>query len=743
MLIAWLSATLVLSAALLFLLQPMFARMVLPQLGGTPAVWNTCMLFFQAALLAAYGYAHVSTRRSRLRRQSAWHVGLMLVPLLVLPVAVPPSWVPPEAGSPALWLLGVLTLRVGLPFFAVAATAPLVQRWLAASSHPAARDPYFLYAASNAGSLLGLLAYPLLVEPHLRLADQGRWWTAGYVLLIGAIAGCVYLLRGTRAVPPELRAAAGAYAPVPSRADKLWWLALSAVPSSLLLGVTAYIATDLASFPLLWIVPLTLYLLTFIAAFAGWPPVPAEGVYRILCLLVLPLAIFMASGVDAPAWLVPWHLTVFVTAAYLCHRLLADRRPAPAHLTGYYLWISLGGALGGLANGLIAPVVFRTIAEYPLAIVLACAAPAAMRARGAVGRADVLWALGVGAGALALSAGVRSAGAELTPVGDGLVFLLPAVACYALRRRPVRFALCLGAFLMIHLGLAPSSHVLHRARSFFGVHRVVAHQEPGDAFATHLLMHGRTLHGAQSRDPSWECEPLSYFNRRGPLGTVMESVDVPKDGQVAVIGLGAGSVAGYQRPDQAWTYYEIDPAVAAIAGDARYFTFLSRCAAHAEIVLGDGRRRIAEAADGAYHLIIIDAFSSASIPVHLLTREAIELYLRKLAPGGSIAFHISNRYFDLERVLGAACRDTGAACVARQERGVEPDRAKRGHRASHWLVIAREEDGLGALRHNTRWHRVDGAAGFPAWTDDFSNLLGALIRRSAGAPRPATFPPAE
>ena len=729
------AVTLFLGAALLFSVQPMVAKMVLPLLGGSPEVWNTCMAFYQAALLAGYAYAHLVTIRLGLRVQSALHLTLLILAFLLLPIGIPEGSTRAlsPAADPTPWLLGTLLATVGLPFFAVAATAPLLQRWFAATGHPAAADPYFLYAASNLGSMLALLAYPLALEPSLNTRRQSEFWAASFVLLIALTTACAattWSRHGAADLPTETDGR-GDDAERPGLRTWLGWVALAFVPSSLLLGVTTYLTTDIAAIPLLWVIPLALYLLTFILVFARRPTL-AHGAARALPVAVMLLLPALCAGLVQPLW-IPLHLLTFFLAALVCHGALARRRPAARHLTAFYLVLSLGGVAGGVFNALVAPRVFDRVAEYPLAIVLACAAWAlAARPAGtaAVRPRDVALLLVIFGLTAALVTDLGGcAETALGPLGvmidSGLLTLVGATY----RARPLRFALGVGA-LLLACGLAPGvdGRPLHKERSFFGVLRVTEVQ-PGNY---HRLFHGSTLHGQQCLNRGRRREPLSYFTRSGPIGDVFAAFGRRPAGRrsVAIVGLGAGSLAAYAEPGSHWTFYELDPAVVRIARDPRYFTFLSDCRAATTLVLGDARLRLRHAPEHGYDLIVLDAFSSDAPPVHLLTREAFRLYLRKLAPGGWLVFNISNRYLDLDPVLGAQARDAGLTCRLRYD--TKPTRAEKqqGKQASIWAVMAARAADLGPLADHPNWKPPRLRPGDTAWTDDYASLLPHFVLRS-------------
>jgi hypothetical protein len=722
------------SATLLFLVQPMFARMILPMLGGTPSVWNTAMVFYQTMLLLGYIYAHLATRWLGVRRQAILHIVLLLVPLVVLPIAVPAGWTPPATTNPIPWLLLLLLAAVGLPFFAISATSPLLQKWFAASRHRSAADPYFLYAASNLGSMLALVSYPLIVEPRLRLAEQSRLWAVGYGLLVMLIAGCaVLMLRSAQGpdapVSHERAVTQSSHRPLPM-GRRLRWIALSLVPSGLMLNVTTFLSTDIAAIPLLWVVPLALYLLTFILVFSRRTFLPHWLMIRAMPIVLLPLLItIMARATQPIALLIPLHLLVFFVVAMVCHGELAKDRPSTEHLTQFYLWMSFGGMLGGIFNALLAPLLFTTILEYPLTLVLACL----IMPRDRAGRSDrrrrvldILLPLGLFILTVGLVAAVQNGRTNPGNLGIGLMFGIPALLCFPFSRRPLRFGLGIAGVLaasMLYLG--GQGQILYSERSFFGLNRVAL----GSDDQYHLLIHGGTIHGMQSRDETRRREPLAYYYPSGPLGQLFADRQTDSSWAsepIAVIGLGTGSVACYALPGQPITFYEIDPVVEAIARDPRYFSFLRDCAPDAEVVLGDARLTLAGSQDRHYKLLVLDAYSSDAIPVHLITRQALELYLAKLAPGGVLAFHISNLHLDLEPVLGNLARDAGLAALYQNDVQLDAEDRARGKAPSQWLLMARDEADFGALAGDKRWKPARVEPGAPVWTDDFSSILSAF-----------------
>jgi hypothetical protein len=721
--------TLFLSAALLFLVQPLVARLVLPLLGGTPAVWNTCMVFFQAVLLAGYAYAHAAPRWLGTRRQPLIHLLLLPLPFLLLPYALPANLTPSET-VPVFWLLGLLFVVAGLPFFVVATTAPLLQRWFTETGHPSAGDPYFLYAASNLGSILALIAYPAVVEPLLPLAGQGRLWEAGYGVLVVLIACCaVALWRSPAARPggPTEKAVAP-----PTWARRLHWLLLAFAPSSLMLSVTTYITTDVAAIPLLWVLPLALYLLTFVLAFSRRQLLPHRGVVRFAPFVVLVVALLLLSEATEPVLLlVAAHLAGLFWLALMCHGELARTRPDSRHLTEFYLWLSLGGVLGGLFNALVAPLAFTGVVEYPLVLVLACLLRPASVAPGKpawlpLRWGDALLALGVGAVTAALALAFRFFRVDLGRFTAGALFALPLVLVYVLQARPARHALAVAALLLAAV-LYPGVHgaALYRTRTFFGVHRVTL--DPTGRFR--VLVHGNTVHGKESVDLEHRGEPLTYYHRTGPAGRAFAALKGDRHlERVGLIGMGTGSLCAYAEPGQRWTFYEIDPAVVYIACKSGLFTFWERCKERCgdepAVVLGDARLTLGRS-DEKYGVLVIDAFSSDAIPVHLLTREALAVYRAHLDDDGVLLFNISNRYLDLEPVLAelAADADPPLTCVAWPDLFGEE---ASGKSASHWVMMSASPEALKKARGTGPWRAARRRPGMAAWRDDYSNLLGVI-----------------
>jgi hypothetical protein len=738
------------SAALLFSIEPMFAKMILPKLGGSPSVWNVCLAFYQLVLLAGYIYAHVTTRWLGVRRQVIFHMGLLLLVLIALPISGSDRWTPPIAGNPTPWLLLLLVGSVALPFFVISTTAPLLQKWFVMTGHPAAKDPYFLYSASNLGSMVALLGYPFLVEPHLSLAEQSKSWALCYVFLAGLISSCAWVVwrssgSGTThlnpGVTPEFKGApSGPDRPARLRVtQRIRWVSLAFAPSSLLLGVTNYISTDISAVPLLWIIPLAIYLITFILVFAPRPLLQHRLMLQAQPYFLLPLTILFFWGLKAmPPSFIPLHLLAFFVTAMVCHGELAETRPSPIYLTEFYLWLSVGGVLGGLFNALVAPMIFDTLAEYPLVIALACLLRPSPNPKGQ--KPNEIWldftlplVLTVTLGGLVLFISKPGLGhvLRLDDSGSWLgLMVIVIISCflglilYLFSVRPIRFGLGIGGVILASfLWASGQNQALYSERNFFGVLEVVHNAADG----YNLLHHGTTIQGAQSLNPTRRREPLTYYHPTGPAGQVFEVFsNKPTKNRVAIIGLGTGSLACYAEPGQNWTFYEIDPAVARIARDPRYFTFLRDCLARTDVVLGDGRLSLAQAPDGHFDLMVLDVFSSDAIPVHFLTREAINLYLTKLSGGGILLFHISNKYLNLKPVLGDLAAKASLTCLVRENRISTPAEEKARIIGSIWVVMARQTNDLGRLSEDRRWQPLPGRSGARVWSDDFSNVLSVL-----------------
>jgi len=720
------AATLFTSASLMFVLQPLFGKILLPLLGGSPAVWNTCMVFYQSILFLGYLYAHYLSTRYSQHRQIQIHTALILISFLALPLALPENTVPPTDSNPTFWLLWTLFLAIGLPFFVVSTTAPLIQKWFANVGHHTSHDPYYLYAASNTGSLIALLSYPFLLEPNIGLANQKSYWSVGYLILCLLIAACAFVLWKSRQTSEQQEDDQDTTADENnlSLATQLHWLVLAFVPSSLLLGLTNFISTDIASVPLLWIIPLTLYLLSFVIVFSKWNDKIHPLMVKLQPIFLLPfIAYAFINPADLPYWAyLILHLIAFFFAVMVCHGELAKLRPHTRHLTTFYLIMSFAGMLGGMFNTFVAPFVFNAVYEYPIMIVAALLlrpgrmnsplqqiiAPALLVVTGIIAHATV---------------------ADLLQYFDAIVIGLIGLTLltYLLRTRPVGFALMTGAIIFLALGLhGLSSHTLYQERTFFGVLAVreaVLTDEQGKPESYHELFHGTTKHGAQRLATNLSQIPLTYYSRPGPMGQLFKEYDnSDQTWNIGVVGLGAGALACYAKDQQNWTLYEIDPLVVDIAGNPAYFSYLSQCARNAAMRVGDARLSLEKEPDQHFDLLVMDAFSSDSVPTHLLTKEALELYFKKLKPGGILAFHMTNRHLSLKKVLSINAEALHLASLIQE---FKPQQDIPLVVATDWVVMAKQAETLEPLRLSRlgNWQKMPLYFDMKPWTDDFTNIV--------------------
>ncbi len=850
------------SAALIFVLQPLFARMATPLLGGSPQVWNTSMAFFQAALLIGYLYAHLLARVKDVRIQAGVHIAVLALAWFVLPVQVSEALGPPSSDHPALWLLGVLALSVGAPFAAASATAPLLQAWYARTGRADAGDPYYLYAASNLGSFIGLLAYPVLIEPLLGAHAQSAAWSNAYAfvgVLIAAAAALTVTAHGqapTQAPPTS--------APIDWR-QRAYWIAAAAVPSALSLGVTLHITTDVASAPMLWVAPLALYLATFVLAFMRGAErlAPATFLVHPFAIALMVISYYMSGNWVFSVSLI---LAGFFFSALVCHLALSRSRPAADRLTEFYLYVSLGGVLGGVFAALLAPVMFNNVYEYPLALAAAClfrprepsAMPrlsdASLGAAGAMAIAALLlmrlnaldatiWVMVLGAAVIVLAIGWNEAGKPaplryaiiaVAVVHAGMavyalytlafgqdaifvhsvinndavlsirqpwpalfvitsIFLLGvavhgtiqrgsdrvadiaygasipslvlvlllvllrerldaqsivvigicicAVAIFLNRGRPmVLAAIVLVSFFVIFLDDARGVRIITQERTFFGVlrTRVIEDRDDAQIPPVRILMHGTTIHGAQIAAPGLSRLPLTYYNPGTALGeAILAGLSTAESADLALVGLGAGSTACLMRPDDRLTIYEIDPEVVRLStardGD---FSYVAQCQPNARVELGDARLRIAAAPDASYDVIVVDAFSSDAIPAHLLTREAVALYLSKLRPTGVLVLHLSNRNLALVAEAARVARDLNAPHLHRISDRFEVQYVSYyGGLAASAMMITRSPEVLARLPLPSNEWRVLEALPGQGWSDDYINMPRALWEGLSGRER--------
>ena len=735
--LALFSGTIFVSALLLFSVQPLFAKLVLPKLGGAPSVWAVSMCFFQAVLLAGYCYAHALNRLAPARWAPFIHLCLLGMAMLALPVGLPTGLADPPAGSTYVWLLGLLAAGVGLPFFAVSANAPLLQAWFARTGHPHAGDPYFLYGASNLGSLAALLLYPVLIEPFIGLGSQSAMWTAGFVGLGLMIAASgLTMVMSQRPASERFEAAPRALAPAITWTSRLVWIGLAAVPSGLLVAFTSYVTTDIASAPFLWVLPLAAFLATFILVFR---PIPVIS-HRLMLMLQPVTVIAVLFGISTPGstgWVMAaiGGSVAFLVTTMVCHKELYDRRPAPARLTEFYLWMSFGGVLGGVFAAIVAPQIFNTIWEFPILVVLgmACRPGVAEDLRNSDRRELLLLAIG---GLVALMAVEWLMIKQVLPVSQ-TPRLLALVACAILAvlasGRPLR-QLVLMAIAGMSISILPSAmNRGHAERSFFGVHRIAMLGKN----EMRVLFHGTTIHGAErirhaDGTPVAAPVPATYYYPGSPMARAADvaravSGKPPASFQAAVVGLGTGALACSAREGEAWRFYEIDPLVARIARDRGKFSFLSRCQPTAEIVLGDARLTLEKAPAGSLDYLVIDAFASDAVPVHLMTREAMTLYLSKLAPDGILALHVSNRHLDLHSVATSTAKSLAGTLVALADDRFSDAGLDRS--PSHVVLVTRSAKTFAEVLKLPYASEVKAATVRP-WTDDYSDILGALWRNA-------------
>ena len=723
------------SALLLFSVQPLFTKMVLPRLGGSPAVWSVAMVFFQSLLLAGYAYAHFLMQVKNRVIPVAVHLVVLLIAIATLPLSIANGWGEPPNSGYAYWLLGLFAVSIGLPFFALAANNPLLQAWFVRTGHPAGPDPYFLYASSNIGSFLALLSYPVLLEPMFTLHTQNLVWTGGYGLLILLIASCGALLLRSPARAAADLATEETEAPAPTWLLRARWIFLAAVPSGLLIAVTAHISTDVAAAPLLWVLPLSLYLLTWVLVFQSRPLLPHTWMLMLQPLAIAGVIVLLAVGGEQNLLLtIGGHQLCFFVIAMACHGELARTRPAAKYLTGFYVALSFGGMLGGLFAGLIAPFAFSWVAEYP--ILLALAALCRPVAREWWPRWSRWYWPFLAVLAVALIAPAWSEGTIPTWLEDHRVWVAGGVGALAGvigllldASRWKIFATAVVALVLIRVYPSDEGRVV-TARSFFGVHKIVV--TPHGQY--HVLMHGTTIHGAQKflnddgSPVTGRPEPISYYHKDGGIGQAISAMREVKGAplHVAVIGVGAGTLTCAAEPGENWKFFDIDQTMVDTARDPKYFTYIQNCAPDVKPVIGDARLTFAKEPDGIYDLIIVDAYSSDAIPIHLATQEAMAIYKSKLAPHGAVVMHVSNRHLELESVVvGIANANELKSWVYDEDSGRDDEYIF----ATDVVVSAREETDVGKLASSDKWAETEPTEGERVWTDDYSNILGAVYRR--------------
>jgi len=670
------AATIFLSSFLLFLVQPLIARQILPWFGGTAAVWTTCMLFFQTLLLAGYAYAHAANAKLPPRAQAVLHTVLLAIALALLPIAPNELWKPAGTDEPITRILLVLTATVGLPYLLLSSTSPLLQAWFS-RARPGV-DPYRLFAVSNLASLLALIGYPLAVEPFLGNREQVVWWSvlfAVFAVLCAALSWTVSSKYQREAVKAE-----EAVLPL-RRSDYLLWLALSATGSVMLLAVTNHVTQNVAAIPLLWLAPLTLYLLTFIIAFEGGSL--GVNLYRVeyfwtavLVWLAGMAWLLVDSRYQFDLWMqIGMYLSGLFVACMFCHGELYRARPAASHLTAFYLTISAGGAIGGLLVAVVAPLAFRAYYELGLALV-----------------------------ALALLAAVRFAPVNRVARWASLAMLLAVAACAA------------------YDGSRFQKDVHVSARNFYGVIRVKEYGAPGESYHLRRLVHGVIMHGEQDMTDDGRRKPSTYYQPSSGVGAAVAARQARGAIRVGVIGLGTGTLAAYGRKGDLYRFYDINPQVIAIARSE--FTYLTDSAAAIEVALGDARLNLEREVPQRFDLLAVDAFSSDAIPVHLITKEALGVYLRHVKPDGIVAFHVSNRFLNLVPVVAQLAKEHGAHATLVSDRGKDGD---DDHTTTDWVLVSRDPKALKAPEIEAASPEVpEVEARWRTWTDDYSNLLQIL-----------------
>jgi hypothetical protein len=729
------TAAIFVSALLLFSVQPLFTKMVLPRLGGSPAVWSVAMVFFQSLLLGGYAYAHYLMQLRNRMIPVAAHLVLLIVALLTLPLSIATGWGEPPTSGYAFWLLGLFAVSIGLPFFALAANNPLLQAWFVRTGHPNGPDPYFLYASSNIGSFLALLSYPVLLEPMFTLRTQNLIWTGGYGLLIVLIASCGVLLLRSPATAAIDTLAEDFDAPPPSWTLRARWIFLAAVPSGLLIAVTAHISTDIAAAPLLWVLPLSLYLLTWVLVFQSRPLLPHKWMLMAQPLAIIGVIVLLAVGGERNLLItLGGNLLCFFIIAMACHGELARTRPAAKYLTGFYVGLSFGGMVGGLFAGLIAPFTFSWVAEYPILAALAvlCRPPAEERLQN---WNRWFWPLLVIIAVL-LIAPTYSNGKLYAWLEEQRVYVITLVAMIGMILTVLRvtgtakFAGIIVLALVLVRAYPADDGRVETVRSFFGVHKIVVTANG----QYHVLMHGTTIHGAEKfqnddgTPVTGRPEPITYYHKDGGIGQAIAAIRERKGAplRVAVIGLGSGTLTCASEPGETWKFFEIDQSMVDTARDPKYFSYIQSCAPDLKPVIGDARLTFAREPDGIYDLIIVDAYSSDAIPIHLATEEAMEIYKDKLAPQGAVAMHVSNRHLELSSVVvGIADANDLKSWVYSEDSNRESEYIF----ATSVVVSAREETDVGKLASSEQWALTEADEHQRVWTDDYSNVLGAVWRR--------------
>lgn len=785
--------TVFLSAGLLFAIQPMIAKSLLPIFGGGSSVWTTCMLFYQTLLLLGYLYAHVLMTKFGRRSQMAIHASLLIVALGIGVMFDTPEAPPNASTFPVPWLILQLLLVSGLPFFAISSAGPLIQGWFARTGHHRAHDPYFLYAASNAGSLIGLLAYPIVFEPNIGLINQRKFWLIGFgVFIVLAMFAASKTQKPIKETPKQVKrrlkeeARGTMVSPNPELEQsgqqldrpitwkrRFYWIYLAFIPSTMLLGVTTYITTDVVSLPLLWVLPLVLYLITMIIAFGSRVERAVKDFTRPMVMLIIgAMILLMANEMHAEGamiYVILIELLLLTTIGIVCHGRLAMDRPPAKDLTEFFLLMSVGGAMGGMFNGIIAPLLFSSNLEYPIALVFAAsvlpwskdlvglgpqkAQRIKLFRRVGLPTISVVYLLVVGFFGVEISQGIDklfwSGPSVHSQVNMTMVALLtagPAILVYLAWKDGL--ACCITLLLpmaAIQYNAVTNTDSVYRARTFYGIHEVTRQllddTVSGDLVPIHVIHHGTTMHGIQYLDPDLELEPLGYYHFNGPCGQIMRTIKSMRPGgaRIGIMGLGSGAIAAHGRAQDQIVFFEIDPEVEAIARDTELFTYLEKAPADIEVRLGDARKLIEESQESGeekFDLLHADAFTSDSIPVHLLTVEAINLYFDRLTPDGMVVLHISNRYLDLMPLVYELAKNTtgtedypdGIPPFLSDENLEDiPDEEELYHFPSRWVVLTRDVGtGQRLLDAGMEIYIIEDEDRVKLWTDDFSNIISLI-----------------
>lgn len=722
------SLTIFLSAFLLFSIQPMFTKMVLPILGGTPMVWNTAMMFFQGILLLGYLYAHFISQIKNVRTQAIIHCALLIVASIFVPIAKAKGWEPPTTTMPVFWLLQFFTVSIGLPFFAISATAPLLQRWFSLTDHKDAQNPYFLYGASNIGSILALLAYPFVIEMNLRLQTQGEGWGILYATLVLLITFCAIFVKSKQII----KAATKEYSEKISWKTRSLWVLYAFIPSALLLAVTSHISVDIAAIPLLWVMPLVIYLLSFVIVFARNPHISHNFITSIAPTAIIVAIIFYSLSVALSA-----DIAIVITFLFIIsmvfHGELAKNKPSATKLTEFYLLMSLGGVLGGIFNSIIAPAVFNDVYEYLLIVILsALALPKTKETIKSYDNVFVFPFVTVFMFSILIIAFkareiiINDANIEIMDIATILALIIANYFLFSLfyYKKPtksLRFMLVAALLCSVGYVMRPSQmFTSFKARSFFSTYKV---QE--DLKYAHLVS-GKTIHGIQIKAPlDLQTMPTSYYSKKGPVGDIFNILDpIPNyKEKMGVVGLGTGTMSCYAKPGRTWTFFEIDPLTVQIAKDSGIFKFLPTCAPNADIILGDARVSLQKSPDNKFDVLFVDAFSSDAIPMHLITKEALYMYMSKIKKDGIVAIHISNKYINLIPVLAGYSETANIKGYFKHHISSEQDRVNLAITSSLWVIFSTNKALLQTISETKGWQDLALYNQKAFWSDDFSNII--------------------